>query len=727
VEAFEEEVAAVVGRRYGVATSSGTAALQLVMQAPDVAEKRVLIPSYVCSALVHATHAAGAAPVLADVDGTTGNMETSPADAGECAAAIVPHMFGRPAAAAAGLSKQLPLIEDLAMALGSAGTGGWGIAAVCSLFATKVITSGGEGGMVLTDDAAFDQVVRELRGYDGLSVDRPRWNYKLTELGAAVGQVQLRRLPELLARRRLLAARYDEELNRWAASRPHPEPADISYRYVLSLAPGRLEKAVKEFDKLGIATRRPVGSALHEALGVGGAYPGTQKMLDGSLSLPLYPALSDAEAQRVVAAADQYPGCMKDDGNTLRSWSVDKLAVTVFVVFLFSGEARDLLNQSGLRWAYLLLLSFGVGVGFVITPLVYSLASCLGAMEVPSGRKAHDAPTALLGGVALYIAFAVTVLRNFAFTDELKGVALAGTLILAIGVIDDLRELPARWKLLVQLAAVAVLIRFGVVISFLPDTWWGTTGEWILTAIWVPGITNVVNFLDGMDGLAAGSTGINAIFFGLVAWQNGQSDMMFLALPLVGACPSFLVYNFRPGQRAWIFLGDAGSTFLGFMVASMGGMGDWASHHTVGLIVPILILGVPIFDMTFTTIMRVGSGQVRSFRQWIYFTGRDHIHHRLEDLRVGRVGAVLIIYGVTIWLGLSAMALKNTSGINEVLQVGQSVIVFFLLALFMVFVSRQYTEIADGAIDDAFGGIVVPGGTTEPGAEPASDSHRESE
>lgn len=386
----------------------------------------------------------------------------------------------------------------------------------------------------------------------------------------------------------------------------------------------------------------------------------------------------------------------------LKPFTFDKLAVGLFVVFLFSSEARDLLNQSGLRWAYLLLLSFGIG--FLVTPVVYALAPRLGAIDMPGGRKAHGRPTALLGGVALYVAFAVTVLRNFAFTEELKGIALAATLILAVGIVDDLREMSARWKLVAQLAAVAILVHYGVTLTFLPDTWWGKVGEWLLTAFWVIGITNAVNFLDGMDGLASGSTAINALFFGLVAWQNNQYDMMFLALPLFGACLSFLVYNFRPGRRAWIFLGDAGSTFLGFMVASLAVMGDWATHDTVGLIVPILILGVPIFDMTFTTIMRVSSGQVRSLREWIEFTGRDHIHHRLEDLRIGRVGAVLIVYVVTIWLGLSALALKNTTGLNAMLQVAQSVIVFLLLGFFMVFVQRQYAAIADGAIEDAFAG-----------------------
>jgi UDP-GlcNAc:undecaprenyl-phosphate GlcNAc-1-phosphate transferase len=235
---------------------------------------------------------------------------------------------------------------------------------------------------------------------------------------------------------------------------------------------------------------------------------------------------------------------ISDSGDRLSWLAVDKAAVLVFVLFLLSGEAQSLLNQSGMRWAYLLLLSFGIG--YVITPAVYALAARLGAVDMPAGRKAHAAPTALLGGTAVYLAFAVTVLRNFDFTDELKGVALAGTLILAVGLLDDLRELPASLKLLTQLAAVGILINYGVVISFLPDTLLGRTGEWLLTAFWVVGITNAVNFLDGMDGLASGTSAINAMFFGLVAWQNGQHDMMHLALPLLGACLAFLVYNFRP-------------------------------------------------------------------------------------------------------------------------------------------------------------------------------------
>ncbi len=262
---------------------------------------------------------------------------------------------------------------------------------------------------------------------------------------------------------------------------------------------------------------------------------------------------------------------MNERHETLSPWSADKLAVTLFVLVMFSGEAHDLLSQSGLRWAYLLLLSFGVG--FVVTPIIYVLAPRLGAVDMPAGRKDHGVPTALLGGVALYIAFAVTVLRNFAFTDELKGIAVAGTLILAVGVADDLLDLPARWKLLAQVVAVGILIRFGVVISFLPNTMVGTVGEWLLTALWVIGITNAVNFLDGMDGLAAGSTAINAMFFGLVAWQNSQYDMMYLALPLLGSCLSFLVYKFSPRETGVDLPWRCGQYLPRFHGVSTGGDG----------------------------------------------------------------------------------------------------------------------------------------------------------
>ena len=181
---------------------------------------------------------------------------------------------------------------------------------------------------------------------------------------------------------------------------------------------------------------------------------------------------------------------------------------------------------------------------------------------------------------------------------------------------------------------MAILYKFGVWMSFLPDTWWGHVGEVVITTPWVVGITNAFNFLDGMDGLATGSAGINALFFGLVALTD-QPFVMLRSLALAGSCLGFLPWNFRKNQPARIFLGDGGSNFLGFTLAGIGVIGNWGENSLVGLAVPILILGVPIFDTTLTTVVRIKRGQVRTFGEWLRFTGRDHFHYRLSDLGIG--------------------------------------------------------------------------------------------
>jgi len=170
---------------------------------------------------------------------------------------------------------------------------------------------------------------------------------------------------------------------------------------------------------------------------------------------------------------------------------------------------------------------------------------------------------------------------------------------------------------------------------------------------------------------------------------------MLLALSLAGSCLGFLPWNFRRFQPARIFLGDGGSNFLGFTLAGMGIIGNWGSHSLVGLAVPILILGVPIFDTTLTTVVRIKTGQVKTFGEWIRFTGRDHFHHRLSDLGIGNRRAVLVIYIVSVWLGLTSLVVKNARGIDAVFSILQVGIVFLLIGRFMVFVQNQYKRLAE--------------------------------
>ncbi len=339
---------------------------------------------------------------------------------------------------------------------------------------------------------------------------------------------------------------------------------------------------------------------------------------------------------------------------------------------------------------WVILLAFSLST--LLTPVAAYLARRLGAIDAPGGRKIHQHPTPLLGGTAVYVAFMTAILFNFRFDRELLGVCVAATLIFLVGFLEDTRGVPAMFRLMVQTAAVAVLIRSGVVLTFLPPTWWGLAGEWALTFLWVVGITNAFNFLDGLDGLAGGSAVINAFFLGAYAVTTGQPDLTILSFTLLGATLGFLPYNYKPHRRdaaGEIFLGDCGSTFLGFCLASLAVMGDWAEGSPKDLIVPVLIMAVPIFDMILITIMRFREGLVHNLTEWIVYTGRDHFHHRLLGLGMRKKEAVAIIFLVNLCLGISAFLLKGSSTTDALLVLGQVTIIFGIIGYAMVVMRKR--------------------------------------
>ena len=366
------------------------------------------------------------------------------------------------------------------------------------------------------------------------------------------------------------------------------------------------------------------------------------------------------------------------------------------IVALALPSVKATFKEWDLTWAYIFSLS--ACITFTLVPIVHYGAIRLGAVDRPGGRKTHAHPTPLMGGAAIYFGFALVMVLGrdiLHFSLELKGVALGATLIFTVGVLDDIWGLSAKIRLIAHLLAVAILFKYGVFLSFLPQTWWGDTAEVLFTLFWVVGITNALNFLDGLDGLATGASAINAFFFGLVALQTDQPFMMLLSIALVGSCLGFLPFNFRRFKSASIFLGDTGSNFLGFTLAGIGILGDWGIDSLVGLTVPILILGVPIFDTTLTTVVRIKTGQVRSFGEWIRFTGRDHFHYRLSDLGIGNKKAVWVIYLVSIWLGLGALVLKDARGIDAIFSLMQVAIIFLLIGSFMIFVQNRYVKLME--------------------------------
>lgn len=312
VAAFERALSGRVGARRAVAVGSGTAALHLALAALGVGPgDEVAIPTYVCLALLQAVRHAGAAPLLVDADPETFNLDAADLRrrvTPRTRAVILPHMFGRPADVAGVRSAGLPVIEDCAMSLGAtvdgAPAGSLGDLAMFSFYSTKVIACG-EGGMVATQDDRLAERVRDLRDYDGRDA-QTRFNYKLSDLHAAVGEVQLGRLDGFIARRRAIAARYREALGGAGRRLPEPVPGHIFFRYVIRVEgdEGDVEGRIQVFEKNGVAARRPVFQPIHRALGMaGGDFPGAEAAFRSALSLPLYPALTDAGAEAVIRAA----------------------------------------------------------------------------------------------------------------------------------------------------------------------------------------------------------------------------------------------------------------------------------------------------------------------------------------------------------------------------------------------------------------------------------------
>ena len=309
VAAFEQAMAKVTGQGHGVAVSSGTAALYLALMALGIgAGDEVVIPSYVCTALWHAVGLTGAKPVLVDIEPATYQpcpRAVARALTRRTKAVIVPHMFGLPADIEILKSHGIPLIEDCAQSLGvtvrGTSVGGTGKLAICSFYATKLLTAG-EGGMVLGREESLVGRVRTLSQYDEQDALERAFNYKMTDMQAALGLCQVARLESFLARRQAIAARYHEAVRQVGLTPPWV-PAGLEhgyFRYVVRL-PKPVDPALERASALGIGCRRPVFRPIHRYVDLSG-FPETDAAWERALSIPLYPALTDHEVDRIAGA-----------------------------------------------------------------------------------------------------------------------------------------------------------------------------------------------------------------------------------------------------------------------------------------------------------------------------------------------------------------------------------------------------------------------------------------
>lgn len=305
---FESLMASFIGVRSGVAVSSGTAALHLSLLALKLGhEDEVIIPSYVCTALLQAVRYVGATPVIADIDPETHSLdprELKKRISPRTRAMILPHLFGLPADLDEILALGIPVIEDCAQSLGSRYqgrlTGGFGTVAVFSFYATKMIATG-EGGMVLSDREDLLDTVRDLRDYDEKNGDKVRFNYKMTDMEAALGISQLAKLPSFIMKRKEIARLYSSVLRgqEGSAHAPTDDRDHIYYRYVLRTR--HLPEFLAAMNARGIECRRPVFRPLHRYLGLKG-YPESDKAWEESVSIPIYPSLADGDIQQITEA-----------------------------------------------------------------------------------------------------------------------------------------------------------------------------------------------------------------------------------------------------------------------------------------------------------------------------------------------------------------------------------------------------------------------------------------
>lgn len=313
----------------------------------------------------------------------------------------------------------------------------------------------------------------------------------------------------------------------------------------------------------------------------------------------------------------------------------------------------------------------------IITPLVMKFAIKIGAIDKPNHRKVHMKVMPRLGGLAIFIGVAVGYFVGGLHNHQITGITVGGLLIVLIGIFDDKYELSAKVKLLGQLVAAGVVVMSGLVIEFVHIPSIGTIefGVWSIpiTIFWIVGITNAINLIDGLDGLAAGVSTIVIATIAVMAFIAGKEMILLIALIFMGSTIGFLFFNFHPAK---IFMGDTGALFLGYGIAVLSLLGLYKSVTLFSFIVPILILGVPIFDTTYAIIRRIVN------KKPIGSPDKSHLHHRLLALGFSHRNTVLVIYVLGFIFSGSALLFSRTT-------IWGTILLLFLLLLMVEIIAEM--------------------------------------
>ncbi len=316
-----------------------------------------------------------------------------------------------------------------------------------------------------------------------------------------------------------------------------------------------------------------------------------------------------------------------------------------------------------------LTLAVSIVVCFAMTPLVRSFAVRVGAVDVPKdNRRMHDHPIPRQGGLAIFLGFLMAVVLFADLDRQVQGILLGSVIIVTVGAIDDIVPLPALLKFAVQIAAAGVAVAFGVRFEFIANPiFWSDTryiyfGAWSIpiTIFWIVGITNSINLIDGLDGLACGVSAISSLSFLVISLVLEQVNVAILLAAILGACLGFIPYNLNPAK---IFMGDTGALLLGYILSTVSVIGLFKFYAIISFAVPLLALALPIFDTSFAIIRRLLKGQNPMSPD------RGHLHHRLIDMGLSQKQAVAVLYSISAVLGLSAVLIATSGEMKALMLV----------------------------------------------------------
>ena len=330
----------------------------------------------------------------------------------------------------------------------------------------------------------------------------------------------------------------------------------------------------------------------------------------------------------------------------------------------------------------LLALIVAFLISFAATPMVISLAHKINAIDVPKdARRVHKKPIPLIGGLAIFYGFIISVLCFSTIDKQTMGILIGAVIIVTVGIIDDMSDMKAIIKLMCQIIAAGIVIYSDVRIEHFANPfaqWFGppyiVMDYWVsatITLIWIVGVCNAVNLLDGLDGLAVGVSSIASLSLLVLTLIMETSNVALLTAAVAGACIGFLPYNFNPAK---IFMGDTGALFLGFILACISIQGCLKMSAIISFAIPFLILGLPIFDTLFAICRRILTGRSPMSPD------RGHLHHRLLDMGFSQKQTVAILYIMTAVLCLTAVIISIRGYARGILLI-LSVLLVILVSL----------------------------------------------